>query len=106
MNSIYSTYCHYIQTQTLVQSTYCHYIYTYTSNIYTYVYHIGYGLGMVVTYVVMFVTESAQPALVFLVPGTLIPTHVCALLHREWKVVFFGPPKSGNQANVSSTLLH
>lgn len=42
--------------------------------------NVSYCLGMLATFVSLFVMESAQPALLYLVPFTLIPVFVVALI--------------------------
>ncbi|KAB7495360.1 Signal peptide peptidase-like 2B, partial [Armadillidium nasatum] len=44
---------------------------------------IAYGLGLLLTFVLLFVMQGAQPALFYLVPATLIPTVVIAAGREE-----------------------
>jgi minor histocompatibility antigen H13 len=50
------------------------------SRIYFYTVMVGYMLGLVATAVAMHLMETAQPALLYLVPGTLIPVALVALV--------------------------
>lgn len=45
---------------------------------------------MITTFVVLILTEMAQPALIFLVPFTLIPTHLVALYKKHWVLMWKG----------------
>mmetsp|Transcript_101478 Transcript_101478/g.185859 ORF Transcript_101478/g.185859 Transcript_101478/m.185859 type:complete len:521 (+) Transcript_101478:34-1596(+) len=44
---------------------------------------IGYALGLVATFVSLYLTKHGQPALLFLVPGTLVPTFLIAWSKNE-----------------------
>lgn len=46
---------------------------------------VGYVLGIISTLIVMYVFNHAQPALLYLVPGTLIPSTLMAVLCGEFK---------------------
>ena len=46
---------------------------------------IGYVVGIICTLIVMYVFNHAQPALLYLVPGTLIPSTLTAVLSGEFK---------------------
>jgi len=55
---------------------------------------IGYGIGLLATFVSLYVMQHGQPALLFLVPGTLIPTCFIALRKGELKDLWaanYGP---------------
>ena len=47
--------------------------------------------------------ETGQPALLYLVPCTLLPTLISALVHREFKQLLLGPRKE--EAQVSTLFL-
>ena len=46
---------------------------------------IGYIIGIITTLIVMYVFNHAQPALLYLVPGTLIPSSLTAFFSGEFK---------------------
>ena len=53
---------------------------------------ISYGIGLIVTFVGLFLMEGmAQPALLYLVPCTLIPPVVISLYRKEFKQLWKGP---------------
>eukprot|EP00448_Togula_jolla_P012064 CAMPEP_0170594560 /NCGR_PEP_ID=MMETSP0224-20130122/14067_1 /TAXON_ID=285029 /ORGANISM="Togula jolla, Strain CCCM 725" /LENGTH=565 /DNA_ID=CAMNT_0010918629 /DNA_START=73 /DNA_END=1768 /DNA_ORIENTATION=+ len=56
---------------------------------------IGYGLGLCATFVSLYLMQHGQPALLFLVPGTLVPTFLIAWrkgeLHTLW-TIDYSPP--------------
>lgn len=55
---------------------------------------IGYGVGLLATFVSLYLMQHGQPALLFLVPGTLIPTCFIALRKGELKDLWaanYGP---------------
>ncbi|XP_045122431.1 signal peptide peptidase-like 2B isoform X2 [Portunus trituberculatus] len=49
---------------------------------------IGYGVGLLVTFVALWLLSGAQPALLYLVPFTLIPTMLTALIRGEFKAIW------------------
>ena len=51
---------------------------------------VGYLIGMVICMVSLMLMESGQPALLYLVPCTLIPTVVMALCRKELGLIFRG----------------
>jgi len=51
---------------------------------------IGYFVGMLITFAALILWRTAQPALIYLVPMTLIPTHITALARKEWKKMWKG----------------
>lgn len=58
---------------------------------------IGYSIGLVATFVSLYLMKHGQPALLFLVPGTLIPTCCIALRKGELKALWtanYGPPET------------
>ncbi|XP_043213429.1 signal peptide peptidase-like 2A [Amphibalanus amphitrite] len=50
----------------------------------------GYGVGLIVTFVALYAMEAAQPALLYLVPLTLLPVVVVALIRRQLKLLWHG----------------
>lgn len=44
---------------------------------------VGYALGLLATFISLFLMKHGQPALLFLVPGTLIPTFAIAWTKGE-----------------------
>ncbi|KAL1419747.1 hypothetical protein MTO96_004668 [Rhipicephalus appendiculatus] len=64
---------------------------------------IGYGVGLVVTFVSLFLMKTAQPALLYLVPATLIPVVIIARQRGEFSDIWYGlkpltPPPSEEEA--------
>ncbi|XP_037502412.2 uncharacterized protein LOC119376749 [Rhipicephalus sanguineus] len=64
---------------------------------------IAYGVGLVVTFVALFLMKTAQPALLYLVPATLIPVVVIARHRGELHDIWYGfkpatPPPSEEDA--------
>ncbi|KAH6920752.1 hypothetical protein HPB50_028259 [Hyalomma asiaticum] len=60
---------------------------------------IAYSVGLVVTFVALFLMQTAQPALLYLVPATLIPTVAIARHRGELRDIWYGfkpktPPPS------------
>jgi len=51
---------------------------------------IGYFFGMIATFMALLLSKMAQPALIYLVPFTLVPTHVAALIRKDWKKMWKG----------------
>lgn len=50
----------------------------------------AYGLGLLVTFAGLYLMAIAQPALLYLVPFTLIPVFVLGLTRRELKILWNG----------------
>ncbi|XP_041030891.1 signal peptide peptidase-like 2A isoform X4 [Carcharodon carcharias] len=63
---------------------------TNTSNIYFILCTIAYAVGMVLTFIALILTSMAQPALLYLVPCTLITCAVTAWSRREMKMFWAG----------------
>ncbi|KAK6107337.1 Signal peptide peptidase family protein [Brugia pahangi] len=62
----------------------------------------GYGIGLIVTFFALTLMETAQPALIYLIPFTLGPIIILALIRREFKVLWIGDfPKSENSSHIS-----
>ena len=55
--------------------------------------NICYMVGMVVTFISLFVMHSAQPALLYLVPFTLIPLYILALIKGDFYALWHGDYK-------------
>jgi len=51
---------------------------------------VGYFFGMIATFAALLLSRLAQPALIYLVPMCLIPTHITALARKEWKKMWKG----------------
>lgn len=58
---------------------------------------IGYVLGMILTLFMVTLLERGQPALLYLVPFTLIPTLVLGYVRGEWKLLFNSPPPTESE---------
>jgi len=62
----------------------------------------GYALGLIATFISLFLMKHGQPALLFLVPGILIPTFLIALRKGEftafWTAAYGPAPPEGYQA--------
>jgi len=55
---------------------------------------LGYAIGLIATFVSLYLMQHGQPALLFLVPGTLVPTCLIALRKGELKSLWsasYGP---------------
>lgn len=50
----------------------------------------GYAVGMAVTFAALLLMNNAQPALIYLIPFTLVPTYVAALVRREFWILWRG----------------
>ncbi|KAM3720820.1 Signal peptide peptidase-like 2B [Dirofilaria immitis] len=62
----------------------------------------GYGFGLIVTFIALTLMETAQPALIYLIPFTLAPIIILALVRREFKLLWTGNfSKSGASSDVS-----
>ena len=53
----------------------------------------AYILGLVATFISLFLMNSAQPALLYLVPFTLIPTILVAALRGDLDTMWLGDTK-------------
>ncbi|VDN50063.1 unnamed protein product [Dracunculus medinensis] len=51
---------------------------------------IGYGVGLLMTFLALTLMESAQPALIYLIPFSLLPVMVLALIRKEFKILWNG----------------
>ncbi|VDN03102.1 unnamed protein product, partial [Thelazia callipaeda] len=51
---------------------------------------LGYGIGLIVTFIALTLMQTAQPALIYLIPSTLAPIFILALLRGELKLVWNG----------------
>ncbi|XP_033725447.1 signal peptide peptidase-like 2B [Pecten maximus] len=54
---------------------------------------IGYGVGLLFTFAALYFMETGQPALLYLVPCTLVPTMVIGCCRREFKLLWNGNKK-------------
>ncbi|KAH3716201.1 signal peptide peptidase-like 2B isoform X1 [Dreissena polymorpha] len=59
---------------------------------------IGYGVGLLLTFVALALMETGQPALLYLVPCTLIPTFALGLFRKEVKLLWNGVPYESKPA--------
>lgn len=50
----------------------------------------AYGIGLLVTFASLYLMAMAQPALLYLVPFTLIPVLILGLIRRELKTLWHG----------------
>ena len=50
----------------------------------------AYGLGLLVTFAGLYLMAVAQPALLYLVPCTLIPVFLLGLIRHEWRLLWEG----------------
>lgn len=60
---------------------------------------IGYAIGLLATFVSLYLMQHGQPALLFLVPGTLVPTCLIALRKGELRELWsasYGPESEGD----------
>ena len=59
----------------------------------------GYILGLVATAISLFLMNSAQPALLYLVPFTLIPTILVAAIRGDLDTMWLGDSKVMSVSN-------
>ncbi|PAV62528.1 hypothetical protein WR25_00155 [Diploscapter pachys] len=57
----------------------------------------GYGIGLIVTFFALILMDTAQPALIYLVPCTLLPNFLYALIRGEFLKVWNGVKQSENK---------
>ncbi|ODN05274.1 Signal peptide peptidase-like 2B [Orchesella cincta] len=51
---------------------------------------IGYGIGLAVAFVALYISQTGQPALLYIVPCTLIPISVLGLIKRQFRDLWRG----------------
>ncbi|TKR94038.1 hypothetical protein L596_008384 [Steinernema carpocapsae] len=51
---------------------------------------IGYGLGLIITFVSLLLSETAQPALIYLVPSSLLPVIAIAFCRGQLRLLWTG----------------
>merc|ERR1719220_1251107 len=61
---------------------------------------VAYILGLVATFISLFLMNSAQPALLYLVPFTLIPTIIVAWLRGDLPAMWEGDNKDEEDGDV------
>ncbi|KHJ82030.1 signal peptide peptidase [Oesophagostomum dentatum] len=54
----------------------------------------GYGVGLIVTFFALSIMSMAQPALIYLVPCTLIPIFVMAFVRGHFRLMWHGAEES------------
>lgn len=52
---------------------------------------VGYALGLIITFVALALMEKGQPALLYLVPCTLLPTYIIGCVRGEVRQLWSGP---------------
>uniref|UniRef100_A0A1I7VEX9 PA domain-containing protein n=1 Tax=Loa loa TaxID=7209 RepID=A0A1I7VEX9_LOALO len=61
-----------------------------TRYLYGFISIIGYGIGLIATFIALTLMETAQPALIYLIPFTLGPIIIFALIRRQFKLLWTG----------------
>ncbi|KJH53229.1 signal peptide peptidase [Dictyocaulus viviparus] len=51
---------------------------------------IGYGVGLIVTFLSLILMDTAQPALIYLVPCTLVPICIMAYIKGQLRLMWYG----------------
>ncbi|KAK6035128.1 hypothetical protein COOONC_27366 [Cooperia oncophora] len=51
---------------------------------------IGYGLGLILTFFALSIMKMAQPALIYLVPCTLVPICLMACMRGQFRLLWDG----------------
>lgn len=64
-----------------------------SGGIYFFVTSLAYGLGLAITFVALVLMKKGQPALLYLVPCTLLTTFILALMRKEFEQLWSGKPK-------------
>ncbi|CAG0920662.1 unnamed protein product [Notodromas monacha] len=85
---------------------YCHYFdlrYGTRFRIYYVVEVICYGLGMIATFVSLFLMKEAQPALLYLVPFTVLPAIILSLIRGEFKELWHGEVEAEEDHSCNSS---
>uniref|UniRef100_A0A0R3RVA0 Signal peptide peptidase-like 2B n=1 Tax=Elaeophora elaphi TaxID=1147741 RepID=A0A0R3RVA0_9BILA len=75
-----------------------------TRYLYGFISIIGYGIGLFVTFIALTLMEIAQPALIYLIPFTLGPIIMLALIRREFKLLWIGDFAKSEVTNANSHL--
>ncbi|VBB33832.1 unnamed protein product [Acanthocheilonema viteae] len=60
----------------------------------------GYGIGLIVTFIALTLMETAQPALIYLIPFTLGPIIILALIRKEFKLLWTGNFSKSENSHV------
>lgn len=74
-----------------------------TRHLYGIISVIGYGIGLVITFFALTAMETAQPALIYLIPFTLIPIIVLALIRREFRLLWHGSFTKQEGSSIGAT---
>ena len=61
---------------------------------------IGYILGLAATFISLFLMNSAQPALLYLVPFTLVPTLVVGWIRGDLAAMWLGDTQVNQSSNT------
>ncbi|XP_074660795.1 signal peptide peptidase-like 2B [Tubulanus polymorphus] len=62
---------------------------------------LGYGIGLLITFIALAMMETGQPALLYLVPCTLLTTLAIGALRRELPLLWSGDKKSDVKGSTS-----
>ncbi|KAL3998766.1 Signal peptide peptidase family protein [Acanthocheilonema viteae] len=71
-----------------------------TRHLYGFISIIGYGIGLIVTFIALTLMETAQPALIYLIPFTLGPIIILALIRKEFKLLWTGNFSKSENSHV------
>eukprot|EP01119_Soliformovum_irregulare_P019583 TRINITY_DN6232_c0_g1_i1.p1 TRINITY_DN6232_c0_g1~~TRINITY_DN6232_c0_g1_i1.p1 ORF type:complete len:349 (-),score=67.30 TRINITY_DN6232_c0_g1_i1:35-1054(-) len=63
---------------------------------------IGYFLGLMLTLVMVVALDRGQPALLYLVPFTLIPTYAFGIYRKELRLLWNGPESESKKTDLES----
>ncbi|VDK83197.1 unnamed protein product [Onchocerca ochengi] len=61
----------------------------------------GYGIGLIATFIALTLMETAQPALIYLIPFTLAPIIILALIRQEFKLLWTGNFSKSEESHIS-----
>ena len=63
---------------------------------------IGYAVGLIITFVALALMETGQPALLYLVPCTLLPTYIIGCIRGEVKKLWSGISQKSENENPTN----